>query len=88
MIARGSELAAVERFARTSAERPVVLVLEGEPGIGKTTLWEAGIEAASDPSSEGGDVRTLHNSELRCGMCGRHPLQAARDGRPHRAACA
>jgi DNA-binding CsgD family transcriptional regulator len=46
MIARAGELGAIERFVAESADRPVVLVLEGEPGIGKTTLWEAGIEAA------------------------------------------
>jgi len=46
VIARTSEVGAIERFVATSAERPAVLVLEGEPGIGKTTLWEAGIDAA------------------------------------------
>jgi DNA-binding CsgD family transcriptional regulator len=46
VIARSGELKAVERFVAASAERPVALVLEGEPGIGKTTLWEAAIAAA------------------------------------------
>ena len=46
MIARSGEQAAIERFARTAADGAVVLVLEGEPGIGKTTLWEAGVAAA------------------------------------------
>ena len=46
MIARAAEVRAIERFVAASADRPAVLVLEGEPGIGKTTLWEASIEAA------------------------------------------
>ena len=46
MIARAGEVSAIERFVAASADRPVVLVLEGEPGIGKTTLWEAAIDAA------------------------------------------
>ena len=54
MIARASEVGAIERFAATAAERAAVLVLEGEPGIGKTTLWEAGIELA-----RGYDMRIL-----------------------------
>ena len=46
MIARAGELSAIERFVAASADRAAVLVLEGEPGIGKTTLWEAAIDAA------------------------------------------
>jgi DNA-binding CsgD family transcriptional regulator len=46
VIARTAELRAIERFAAAGAARPAALVLEGEPGIGKTTLWEGGIEAA------------------------------------------
>jgi DNA-binding CsgD family transcriptional regulator len=45
VIGRAAELSAIERFAAVSAGSPAVLVLEGEPGIGKTTLWEAGIDA-------------------------------------------
>lgn len=46
VIARARELGAIERFVAAGADRAAVLVLEGEPGIGKTTLWEAGIDAA------------------------------------------
>jgi DNA-binding CsgD family transcriptional regulator len=42
---RGSELAEVERFL-VASERGGALVLCGEPGIGKSTLWEAGVEVA------------------------------------------
>jgi DNA-binding NarL/FixJ family response regulator len=46
VIARAGELSTIERFVGASADRAAVLVLEGEPGIGKTTLWEAAIDAA------------------------------------------
>ena len=48
MIGRAAELRAVERFLDESVDRPGVLVLEGDPGIGKSTLWEAGIGAARE----------------------------------------
>lgn len=54
MIARATELGAIERFVEASAERSAVLVLEGEPGIGKTTLWEAAIDEARER-----ELRTL-----------------------------
>src|SRR5262245_37361449 len=46
VIGRAGELDAIERFLDVFAEGPAGLVLEGEPGIGKTTLWEAGIDRA------------------------------------------
>lgn len=46
MIARTDELSAIERFVVASADHAAVLVLVGEPGIGKTTLWEAALAAA------------------------------------------
>jgi hypothetical protein len=47
VVGRGAELAAVERFVERAGSRLVALVLEGEPGIGKTTIWEAAVDAAS-----------------------------------------
>jgi DNA-binding CsgD family transcriptional regulator len=44
LVGRVSELESIERWLR--APPPSVLVLDGEPGIGKTTLWRAGIEEA------------------------------------------
>ena len=46
MIGRTAELSAIERFVAASRVVGRVLVLEGEPGIGKTTLWEAAIDEA------------------------------------------
>jgi DNA-binding CsgD family transcriptional regulator len=44
LIARQDEMAAVEAFL--GAGGPRGLLLEGEPGIGKTSVWAAGVEAA------------------------------------------
>jgi DNA-binding CsgD family transcriptional regulator len=45
ILGREAELAVVERFA-DPAEPGRGLFLTGEPGAGKTTLWEAGVELA------------------------------------------
>jgi DNA-binding CsgD family transcriptional regulator len=42
LVGRESELGAVETFLR--AERPRAVAIVGEPGIGKTTLWQAAVE--------------------------------------------
>jgi DNA-binding CsgD family transcriptional regulator len=44
VIGRDAELEAIERLLEGGGSR--VLVLEGGPGIGKTTLWLAGLERA------------------------------------------
>ena len=46
VVGRGVEARAVEKFLALAAVEPSALVVEGEPGIGKTTLWLAGLEAA------------------------------------------
>jgi DNA-binding CsgD family transcriptional regulator len=46
VVGRASELDAIERLLDSLDEGPAALVLEGDPGIGKTTLVLAGIEAA------------------------------------------
>lgn len=40
--------AAVAAFLRSSSTAPASLIIEGEPGIGKTTLWSAGRQQALD----------------------------------------
>lgn len=47
IVGRNRELAAVEAWLRRSARSLAALVLEGEAGIGKTTIWEAGVDAAN-----------------------------------------
>jgi predicted ATPase len=44
LVGRESELVAVETFLRSERARAVAIV--GEPGIGKTTLWQAAVELA------------------------------------------
>jgi len=44
LVGRESELEAVETFLRS--ERPCAVAIVGEPGIGKTTLWQAAVDHA------------------------------------------
>src|SRR6266545_918234 len=48
VVGRASELDAIERLLDSLEEGPAALLLEGEPGIGKTTLVLAGIERARE----------------------------------------
>src|SRR5688500_1608827 len=43
---RESELRSLEDFLERAAVAPSVLVLSGEAGIGKTALWQAGLQQA------------------------------------------
>ena len=51
IVGRDPELAAVERLVDAISERSTALVIEGEAGIGKTTVWqEPGTQTKSGPS--------------------------------------
>jgi DNA-binding CsgD family transcriptional regulator len=54
IIGRGEELAALGAFVERARERPCSLLIEGEAGAGKTTLWLAGCAAAG-----AGEARVL-----------------------------
>lgn len=58
IVGREPELAALHAFL--AADRSRTLVLSGEPGIGKTTLWEAGVEAARAQGRRVLLIRRLH----------------------------
>src|SRR5437588_10847187 len=60
IVGRELELAAVREPAAGGDQGARALVLVGEPGIGKTTLWEAGVAAAR---SRGVTVLAAHPSE-------------------------
>ena len=45
-IGRGSELGSIARFLDAVPTGPSALVIEGEAGIGKTTLWNEGVAEA------------------------------------------
>ena len=44
VIGRDEELGSIEAFLERIPDGPGALLLSGEPGIGKTILWEAGVE--------------------------------------------
>ncbi len=48
IVGREVELASIRAFLERPADDPVALVLEGQAGIGKSTLWAAGVEAARE----------------------------------------
>ena len=48
IVGREAELESIGRFLDDVARAPSVLVLEGDAGIGKTTLWTAGVRATRD----------------------------------------
>src|SRR5215468_8608885 len=79
LVGRASELGEVERFlAQGSAAR--ALVLCGEPGIGKTTLWEAGVELARAQGSATLRARASE-AEARLSFAGLADLLEATDPR-------
>ena len=46
LVGREEELDSLERFLREPRAVPAAFVIEGEPGIGKSMLWLAGVESA------------------------------------------
>jgi predicted ATPase len=48
VVGRDRELAEIISFLDLADADPRVLLLEGDAGIGKTTLWRAGVEAARE----------------------------------------
>ena len=50
IVGREDEVAELHAFLDGAREGPAAVVLEGEAGIGKSTLWLAGIEAARERS--------------------------------------
>ena len=48
VVGRDEALASIERFLADARDRYVVLVLEGEPGIGKTTVWREAVRRGEE----------------------------------------
>jgi AAA ATPase domain len=65
IVGRDEEIASVRAFVEGAAERPAALVLEGEPGVGKSTLWLAGVEHAR---AEGLNVLVARPAEAERGL--------------------
>ena len=64
MFGRGAELATVRALLTDPEAGARALVVEGEPGVGKTTLWSGGIEAAR---ADGWTVLSARGSPGRTG---------------------
>src|SRR6266853_630947 len=47
VVGRDEPLAELDRFVGRIAERPASLTIVGEPGIGKTTMWQVAVDAAA-----------------------------------------
>jgi DNA polymerase III delta prime subunit len=50
IVGREEELELLRGFLADTAAGPLALLLEGEPGIGKTTLWAAAVKSARERS--------------------------------------
>ena len=50
VIGREREQSAIQSLIATVGDGPQALVLSGEPGIGKTVLWEEGLSGAKQQS--------------------------------------
>lgn len=50
IVGRDAEIASLEAFLDAVPSGPAILLIEGEPGIGKTTLWTRLLEAAEERS--------------------------------------
>jgi DNA-binding CsgD family transcriptional regulator/DNA polymerase III delta prime subunit len=48
VIGRETELATLDRFLESIPDGPGALLLSGEPGIGKTTVWREGLASARE----------------------------------------
>jgi hypothetical protein len=48
LIGREEALTSIEGFLERLAQEPCVLVLSGEPGMGKTVLWQRGVDGARE----------------------------------------
>jgi DNA-binding CsgD family transcriptional regulator len=50
LIGREDEVSSIQAFLAEVENGPAVLVISGEPGIGKTMLWQAGVQQARERS--------------------------------------
>src|SRR5919206_2208889 len=48
IVGRQEALTAIDRFLGEARERYVALVVEGEPGIGKTVVWREGVRRGGE----------------------------------------
>jgi predicted ATPase len=65
IVGRDAELETVRAFVERSSGGSHAFVLEGEAGIGKSTIWRAGVEKARD---QGLHVLTSRPAEAERGL--------------------
>jgi DNA-binding CsgD family transcriptional regulator len=65
VVHRVAELRAVAEFLKSAQVHPAVLVIEGEAGIGKTTMWWEAVEQARE---RGFRVLTARADQAQCGF--------------------
>jgi AAA ATPase domain len=65
IVGRGVELRAIQGFLDRVATGPCALLIEGEPGIGKTTLW---LQAVRAGESRGYRVLQARPAESELGL--------------------
>src|SRR5204863_2280518 len=65
VIGRDAEIAELDAFVGALADGFAALVLRGEPGIGKTTVWDSGIVGAAEA---GASVLTARPVEAEAGL--------------------
>ena len=64
VIGRSVEFSALSTFLQSASVQPAGLVIEGEAGIGKTTLWLAAIEQARERGFQVLSARVGQNETL------------------------
>ncbi|HET6736655.1 ATP-binding protein [Mycobacterium sp.] len=64
VIGRSVEFSALETFLQSASVQPAGLVIEGEAGIGKTTLWLAAVEQARERGFQVLSARVGQNETL------------------------
>jgi Cdc6-like AAA superfamily ATPase len=84
VVGRESELRAVQSFLASMATGPTALLIEGEPGIGKTMLWFQAVRAAESRGFHVLQARPAE-SELRLSFAAIADLvgEAFAETRPH-----
>ena len=70
ILGRDAELAEVESFVGSASGGPSALLLEGTAGIGKTTLWRAGVSFAR---ARGHRVLSCRAAEAEAASCAPWP---------------
>ena len=64
MVSRDAECAAVAGFLDAATREPSSLLIEGEAGIGKTTIWLAGVEQARERGFQVLATRPAHTESV------------------------